>query len=50
VFTKIRNNKLDPEEALDLVMSPGATRGDLKAVMNFYKGKPAQLKTIRGVM
>ncbi len=48
VFTKIRNNKLDPEEALDLVMSPGATRGDLKAVMNFYKGKPAQLKKIRG--
>jgi hypothetical protein len=29
-------------------MSPGATRGDLKAVMNFYKGKPAQLKKIRG--
>mgnify|MGYP003674430662 CR=1 FL=1 len=48
VFAKIRNNNLDPEEALDLVMSPGATRGDLKAVMNFYKGKPAELKTIRG--
>jgi len=48
VFAKIRNNNLDPEEALDLVMSPGATRGDLKAVMNFYKDKPAELKTIRG--
>jgi hypothetical protein len=48
VFAKIRNNRLDPEEALDLVMSPGATRGDLKAVMDFYKGKPAELKTIRG--
>ena len=48
VFAKIRNNNLDPEEALDLVMSPGATRGDLKAVMNFYKAKPAELKTIRG--
>ena len=29
VFAKIRNNRLDPEEALDLVMSPGATRGDI---------------------
>jgi len=48
VFAKIRNNNLDPEEALDLVMSPGATRGDLKAVMNFYKNSPAELKTIRG--
>jgi hypothetical protein len=48
VFAKIRNNNLDPEEALDLVMSPGATRGDLKAVMNFYKDAPAELKTIRG--
>ena len=48
VFAKIRDNKLDPEEALDLVMSAGATRGDLKAVMNFYKNKPAELKTIRG--
>jgi hypothetical protein len=48
VFSKIRNNKLDPEEAADLVMSGGATRGDLKAVMNFYKDKPAELKTLRG--
>tara|TARA_A100001037_G_scaffold31421_2_gene24765 strand:- start:2178 stop:5216 length:3039 start_codon:yes stop_codon:yes gene_type:complete len=48
VFAKIRNNNLDAEEALDLVMSPGATRGDIKAVMNFYKDKPAELKTIRG--
>ena len=48
VFAKIRNNNLDPEEALDLVMSPGATRGDIKAVMNFYKDRPAELKTIRG--
>jgi len=48
VFAKIRNNNLDPEEALDLVMSTGATRGDIKAVMNFYKNRPAELKTIRG--
>ena len=48
VFAKIRNNRLDPEEALDLVMSPGATRGDLRAVMEFFKDSPAELKTIRG--
>ena len=48
VFAKIRNNNLDPEEALDLVMSTGATRGDIRAVMDFYKNSPAELKTIRG--
>ena len=48
VFAKIRNNRLDPEEALDLVMSPGATRGDIRAVMEFFKDSPAELKTIRG--
>jgi len=48
VFEKIRTNKLDPEEALDLVMSPGATRGDIRAVMEFFKDSPAELKTIRG--
>ena len=48
VFTKIRENKLDPEEALDFVLAPGTTRGDIRAVMNFYKNSPAELKTIRG--
>ena len=48
VFAKIDRNILDPEEALDLVMSPGATRGDLRAVMDFYKDNPEALKTIRG--
>ncbi len=48
VFAKIRNNNLDPEEALDLVMSTGATRGDVRAIMDFYKNSPAELKTIRG--
>jgi hypothetical protein len=48
VFTKIRENKLDPEEAVDFVMAPGTTRGDIRAVMEFFKDSPAELKTIRG--
>jgi hypothetical protein len=48
VFTKIRENKLDPEEAIDFVMAPGTTRGDIRAVMEFFKDSPAELKTIRG--
>ena len=48
VFTKIRENRLDPEEAVDFVMAPGTTRGDIRAVMEFFKDSPAELKTIRG--
>ena len=48
VFSKIRQNKLDPIEAADAVAASGVTRGDIRAIMNYFKDSPEELKTIRG--
>ena len=48
VFSKIRQNKLDPIEAADAVTASGVTRGDIRAIMNYFKDSPEELKTIRG--